>query len=170
MVTPRSCARWRSRAAASRPGPRLKRLSGAPPRTGTSTSTPSSGAADGATAPRAAPGSLSCQMPQQLSGCTTKADRQGARSGTAAAVPAVLRKGPGRSVDQVEGVELNLPLAQESWAYSSSPAAASMGRKSSSKVRESEKYQLKSWWSPIWCRVGVYRPRFLGHRIEAYAA
>ena len=32
----------------------------------------SSGAADGGTAPRAAPGSPSCQMPQQLSGCTTK--------------------------------------------------------------------------------------------------
>src|SRR4051794_350005 len=55
----------------------------------------------------------------------------------------------------MEGDELNLPLAQESWAYSSSPAAASMGRKSSSKVRESEKYQLKSWWSPIWCRIGA---------------
>ena len=70
-------------------------------------------------------------------------------------VPTVPRKGAGCGVDQVEGDELNLPLAQESWAYSSSPAAASMGRKSSSKVRESEKYQLKSWWSPIWCRVGA---------------
>src|SRR3954452_2948553 len=33
---------------------------------------PSSGAVDGGTAPRAAPGSPSCQMPQQLSGCTIK--------------------------------------------------------------------------------------------------
>src|SRR6476469_11067628 len=83
------------------------------------------------------------------------ADRQGARPGTAAGMPAVPRKRAGGGVDQVEGDELNLPLAQESWAYSSSPAAASMGRKLSSKVRESEKYQLKSWWSPIRCRVGA---------------
>ena len=36
------------------------------------------------------------------------ADRQGSRPGAAAAVPAVLREGPGRGVDQVEGDELNL--------------------------------------------------------------
>src|SRR3954447_22161102 len=58
--------------AASKPGPRSKKPSSVPPRTGTRTSIPSSGAADGGTAPRAAPGSPSCQMPQQLSGCTTK--------------------------------------------------------------------------------------------------
>src|SRR4051812_46686452 len=51
----------------------MKKPSSVPPRTGTRTSIPSSGAADGGTAPRAAPGSPSCQMPQQLSGCTTKA-------------------------------------------------------------------------------------------------
>src|SRR3954447_10439587 len=60
-------------AAVSRPGPRSKKPSGAPPRTGTRTSILSSGAVDGGTAPRAAPGSPSCQMSQQLSGCTTKA-------------------------------------------------------------------------------------------------
>src|SRR3954453_8712636 len=37
----------------------------------------------------------------------TAADRQGARSGTAAGMPAVLREGAGGSVDQVEGDELN---------------------------------------------------------------
>src|SRR4051794_22476288 len=36
------------------------------------TSTPSCGAANGATAQRAAPGSPSCQISQQLNGCTTK--------------------------------------------------------------------------------------------------
>src|SRR6476661_3493360 len=35
------------------------------------------------------------------------ADRQGARPGTAAAMPAVPRKGAGRRVDQVEGDGLN---------------------------------------------------------------
>src|SRR4051794_32385753 len=37
----------------------------------------------------------------------TAADRQGARSGTAAGMPAVLREGAGGSVDQVESDELN---------------------------------------------------------------
>src|SRR4051812_24378379 len=37
-----------------------------------------------------------------------KTDRKGPRPGTAAAVSAALREGPGRGVDQVEGNELNL--------------------------------------------------------------
>src|SRR4051794_8328833 len=73
----KSCALWPSKGAASKPGPRSRKPSSVPPRTGTRTSIPSSGAADGGTAPRAAPGSPSCQMPQQLSGCTTKRHCQG---------------------------------------------------------------------------------------------
>src|SRR3954466_10901485 len=87
-------------AAVSRPGPRSKKPSGAPPRTGTRTSILSSGAVDGGTAPRAAPGSPSFQMPQQLSGCTTKR-RLAAEWRTSAGYPSEDIALHGRYVDLV---------------------------------------------------------------------
>src|SRR4051794_39591222 len=59
------------------------------------------------------------------------ADRQGARPGTAAAVPAVLRQGSGRGVDQVEGDELvgRAPISRSTALLSQFPlSGAELGR------------------------------------------